>query len=97
VLRELLGLHPELPGAVLEDAYGRVLARRGLPPLERELLAVAMLAGLRASRQAAAHAIGARRLGASRAEVLAAVAFATPCIGPAAIEDLTRALDRRLD
>jgi 4-carboxymuconolactone decarboxylase len=62
---------------VLEDAYGRVLARPGLTPAERELLAVAALSTLRCPAQLESHVRGALRLGASRREVdlvIAAVA-----------------------
>jgi 4-carboxymuconolactone decarboxylase len=59
---------------VIEDAYGRVLARPGLEPFERELLAVAALAALRCPTQLESHARGARRLGASAAQVDAMLA-----------------------
>src|SRR6185436_21056737 len=44
VLAWLGTLAPELPGWVLDDAYGRVLSRPGLSLAERELLGVAALA-----------------------------------------------------
>jgi 4-carboxymuconolactone decarboxylase len=85
---ELKALHPVLLDAILEDSYGRILARRGLDAHDRELLAVAMLIGLGAPRQAAAHAIGALRAKASPAEILEAADLASPYAGP---EDLVAA------
>lgn len=54
---------------VLEDAYGRVLARPGIAARQRELLAVAALAALDCPAQLKSHLRGALRLGASRAAV----------------------------
>jgi 4-carboxymuconolactone decarboxylase len=75
--RVLAGLHaldPRLPAWTLEHAYGRVLARPGLPLLERELLAVSLLTGLGGlDDPLLGHMRGARRLGASAADVAAMV------------------------
>jgi alkylhydroperoxidase/carboxymuconolactone decarboxylase family protein YurZ len=65
----LRGFHPDLHDFVLESAYGRVLSRPGLPPAERELLAVGSLAAMEQIPQMIAHARGARRFGASREAV----------------------------
>jgi len=73
----LQGSHPLLGRWIAEHAYARVLARAGLAADRRELCAVAALAAQGQERQLAAHARGAVRLGATRAEVqetLAAVA-----------------------
>ncbi len=59
---------------ILEDAYGKVLARPGLEPAERECLAVALLAVLDLPRQQAAHLRGALRCGAAPGAVEAALA-----------------------
>ncbi len=56
-------------GWVVEDAYGRVLARPGLDAATRELLAVAVLAALHCPAQLKSHARGAVRLGASSSDV----------------------------
>lgn len=72
VLRELDGYHPDLRTAILEDAYGRILARPSLPTRLRELVAVPALLAMQATRQAVAHALGARFAGASDDDVLAA-------------------------
>jgi 4-carboxymuconolactone decarboxylase len=61
--------HPEFERWVLEHAYGRVLSRPGLAPDRRELLAVVALAALGQERQLASHARGARRCGATAAEL----------------------------
>lgn len=61
----LRGFHAEFHDFVLEAAYGRVLARPGLPPLDRELIAVAALAALDQVPQLIAHARGARTFGAT--------------------------------
>jgi AhpD family alkylhydroperoxidase len=58
---------------VLDDAYGRVLARPGLAPVERELLNVAALAALACPAQLESHVRGARRLGATAERVAAMV------------------------
>ncbi|MFO1031883.1 MAG: carboxymuconolactone decarboxylase family protein [Planctomycetota bacterium] len=72
----LASFHAEFHDFVLESAYGRILARPGLSPLRRELLAVALLAAQDQPRQFVAHARGAITFGADRAqlrEVLATV------------------------
>jgi len=61
--------HPLLARWIAEHAYARVLARPGLAADRRELCAVAALAAQEQDRQLAAHARGAIRLGATRAEV----------------------------
>lgn len=69
VLKMLAQLHPDFARYVVHDAYGQVLGRPFLPLVERELLAVAMLAALELPEQLKAHLRGARRAGASEAEV----------------------------
>jgi len=81
IKEEIRGLHPVLLDSVIEDSYGRILSRRGLAAKDRELLSVAMLVGLQASRQAAAHALGAKSAGASDQDILQAAALAEPWIG----------------
>jgi alkylhydroperoxidase/carboxymuconolactone decarboxylase family protein YurZ len=72
----LRGCHGEFYDFVLEAAYGRILARPGLPPLERELLACAALAAQDQERQFVAHARGARTFGASLDDLAATLAAA---------------------
>ena len=88
VLRKLRGFHPDFERAILRDAYGRVLARPFLPVLERELIAVAMLAALGLPRPLYAHVRGASRVGATREQVHAAIEAAK---GIAPDEALARA------
>jgi 4-carboxymuconolactone decarboxylase len=54
---------------MIAEGYGRVLSRPGLGALERELLTVAALAALGWEPQLASHLLGARRLGASLAQL----------------------------
>ncbi|MBL8722949.1 MAG: carboxymuconolactone decarboxylase family protein [Planctomycetes bacterium] len=61
--------HGELHDFVLEAAYGRILARPGLSPHVRELVAVGALAAMRQQRQFVAHARGALHFGSSLAEL----------------------------
>ena len=93
---ELRGLHPALHDAIIEDSYGRILARTGLSASDRELLAVAMLVALGAPRQAAAHAIGARRAGAGVDDVLEAVALSAPYRDPDGIAEARRGIAEML-
>lgn len=90
VLRELDAYHPDLRAAIVEDAYGRMLARPSLSPRVRELVAVPVLTAMRAPRQTVAHAYGARRYGASDAQILAAAETAQKWLER---DRLTAALD----
>lgn len=65
----LASFHPDFHDFVIESAYGRVLARPGLGPMVRELLAVAGLAALQQAPQLVAHARGALRFGATLDQV----------------------------
>lgn len=65
----LESFHPDFHDFVIESAYGRVLARPGLGPMTRELLAVAGLAALQQEPQLVAHARGALRFGATLDQV----------------------------
>jgi 4-carboxymuconolactone decarboxylase len=58
-------LHPDLAQWMVEHGYGRVLGRRGLGVVERELVTVAALAALGWERQLVSHVLGAQRVGAS--------------------------------
>ncbi len=85
VRAELASFHPELALWIAEHAYARVLARPGLSADRRELCAVAALAAQGQDRQLAAHARGAVRLGASRAEVQATLEAIADLLEPAAL------------
>ncbi len=65
-------LHPDLFDLMLEVGYGRVLSRPRLGGRTRERVAVAVLAARGWERQLVSHLLGAVRLGATRAEALAA-------------------------
>ncbi len=73
VIERLLDLDPELPHWVLEDAYGRVLARGGLDAAVREALAVVMLAALALRNQLGGHVRGALACGAEASCIRAAI------------------------
>lgn len=69
----LHSFHASFHDFVIDAAYGRVLARPGLEPRTRELLAVTALAAQDQVPQLVAHARGALRFGAGRAEVREAI------------------------
>jgi 4-carboxymuconolactone decarboxylase len=71
LMRRMGAFHPDLASWILEDGYGRVLARPGLSARDRELLAVAALAALGLDRQLESHVRGARRMGATGAQIRA--------------------------
>ena len=64
--RNVAALHPDLAVWMIEQGYGRVLARRGLSAIARELVAVAVLAATGWERQLLSHLRGAERIGATR-------------------------------
>lgn len=84
----LAALDPSLLGWVLEDAYGRVLARGVLSAADRERLAVVMLAAQGLRNQLPGHVRGALLCGATADEVEASLSAAAPWIAP---EDLALA------
>jgi len=94
VLSRLLKLDPELPFWVLEDAYGRVLARPGLSPAQRERLAVVFLCALRLPNQLSGHVRGALRCGAGAADVECSLAAAEPLLAPEFVAGARRVLQR---
>lgn len=81
VRTRLRGLDPLLTAWVLEDAYGRVLARGGLSPAARERLAVVFLAAQGLRNQLPGHVRGALRCGATADEVAASLDAASAWIG----------------
>lgn len=78
VLEALATYHPELPGMILEWAYGRVLSRPSLDGATRELMAVAALTVTGDERQLSSHVRGALRLGSNRKALDAALALTAP-------------------
>jgi alkylhydroperoxidase/carboxymuconolactone decarboxylase family protein YurZ len=91
---DLAAGHPDFAAFVEGHAYGRILARPGLEPAQRELLAVAALAALGQERQLASHARGARRCGAAGADVHAALEAAGDLIEPGRLAAARRVLER---
>ena len=92
VMERLRSLDPSLTSWVIEDAYGRVLAREALAPAERERLAVVMLAAQGLRNQLAGHVRGALRCGASAAGVEASLVAAARWISPGDAETARTAL-----
>lgn len=74
-------LHPDMERWMVEDGYGRVIGRPGLPLVERELCIVALLAVLDAPRQLYAHLRGALNVGAAEPEVARALEIAAAVSG----------------
>ncbi len=71
LLTSMRKLHPDLCMWMIEDGYGKVLSRPGLTLAERELIAVATLAGLDWPRQLCSHVIGCVNAGVHRRSILA--------------------------
>jgi len=68
-LRErMTRMHPAIDRWMVEIGYGRVLSRPGLSARERELCAIAVLAGMDVVPQLESHLRGALRVGATEAE-----------------------------
>ena len=94
VLERLAELDPELDAWILEDAYGKVLARAALPAPERERLAVVLLAALELRNQLPGHVRGAIRCGATRDQIEASVAAAAHLIPAYEIARVRTTLER---
>lgn len=77
------GLHPALDRWMVEEGYGKVLARPGLGVEERELCVVATLAVAGRLRQLDAHLHGALNVGSTADRVEAALATAEAVAGGA--------------
>jgi alkylhydroperoxidase/carboxymuconolactone decarboxylase family protein YurZ len=86
--------HPVLARWIEGHAYGRVLARDGLAPQVREILAVACLVALGQERQLASHVRGALRLGADERELHAALDAIAELVPPETLERGRRVLER---
>jgi alkylhydroperoxidase/carboxymuconolactone decarboxylase family protein YurZ len=71
MIARMRSYHPDLAEWIVSDGYGRVLSRPGLSIRERELIVVAVLTALKVPLQLRSHVEGARRVGASDAEIRA--------------------------
>ena len=79
--RHVARLHPAIDAWMLADGYGKVLSRSGLPLVVRERCIVAVCAAADQRPQLGSHLRGARRAGASLAQLdstLDAIADLTP-------------------
>jgi len=65
LLQSLKILHPHLPAMIVEDVYGKVVARRGMTLRERELVNITVLCVQGLERQLFSHVRGALRIGVS--------------------------------
>mmetsp|Transcript_34843 Transcript_34843/g.56394 ORF Transcript_34843/g.56394 Transcript_34843/m.56394 type:complete len:100 (-) Transcript_34843:45-344(-) len=81
-------LHPDLDQWMVRVGYGMILSRPGPTPRERELCAVAALAGLSVSPQLISHIRGALRVGATREECRAVLDHTEAIFGAAAQEEV---------
>ena len=94
MLADLQGHAPGFGDWVLEDPYGRILARPGLDLRERELLAVSALALAALAAPLGGHIRGALRNGSSPAEVEDILRASRALGGPAVHAVVDQALDR---
>ncbi len=86
--------HADFARWIEEHAYGRVLARGGLEPARREILAVAALAALGQDRQLISHSRGAIRCGATAADLRSALGAAGDLLDSTCLDRALRILDR---
>ena len=96
VRRRLSQHHTDFAHWIAEHAYGRVLARPGLEPATRELLAVVCLLHSGLDRQLASHTRGAVRLGATPQSVHAVFELVRPHLAQQEVERLKEVLQRFL-
>jgi 4-carboxymuconolactone decarboxylase len=96
VRESLASGHPDFAAWIEGHAYGRVLARPGLAPDRRELLAVVALAAFAQERQLASHVRGALRCGATAGDVREALDEARAVIGEERHGQARRIADRFL-
>ena len=94
VRETLSGYHPVLERWIEGHAYGRVLARPGLSPDRREILAVACLSALGQDRQLASHARGAVFVGATSEELREALDAVEDLVPRETLRHARRVLDR---
>ncbi len=94
VMASLESYHPVLARWIEGHAYGRVLARGGLAPKTREILAVACLAAQGQERQLASHMRGALRLGATEEEIRDAFASVADLLDADKLQRAERVVDK---
>jgi len=69
MLARMREMHPDLAEWIVCEGYGKVLGRRWLAPVERELASLPVLALQGVRKQLYSHLRGALRVGASRARI----------------------------
>lgn len=78
----IAALHPALDAWMVVEGYGKVLSRPGLDLLRRELCIVAVCAVARQDRQLQSHLHGSLNVGATRAQVAAALDAVSDMLTP---------------
>lgn len=81
LIRNMTAIHPDLAEWLILEGYGKVLSRKGLDKITRELCAACVLASLPAPRQLEAHLTGAMNVGATRQQLEDAISLASLACG----------------
>lgn len=97
VRKRLVRFHPVLERSILQDAYGRILARPALSAPTRELMSVCALAASDLPVQLRSHLRGALRCGASTSAVAAMAGLAASVVGQPPTEAVIAQFDAALD
>lgn len=97
VRKRLVRFHPVFERSILQDAYGRILARPALAPSTRELMSVCALAASDLPIQLKSHLRGALRCGASVDVVAAMAELAASIVGQPPSEAVIAQFDAVLD
>lgn len=80
-MRNMSAIHPDLADWLILEGYGKVLSRKGLDVITRELCAACVLASLPAPRQLEAHLTGALNVGATRQQLKDAISLVSLACG----------------
>ncbi len=81
LMRNMSAIHPDLADWLILEGYGKVLSRKGLDVITRELCAACVLASLPAPRQLEAHLTGALNVGATRQQLKDAISLVSLACG----------------
>lgn len=94
VMNRIRGFQPEFMDWIIEDAYGKVLARPYLDLKGREILSSTLLTVLRLPRQLTPHIRGAIRAGAKRVELSEAIGQLELFLAPSKLQMARVRLER---
>ncbi len=81
LIENLRNLHEQVPSIVVRDAYGRIIARKGMSLREREIVNVVVLSIQNLNRQLYSHLRGAMRVGVTRVALHDAILLASRATG----------------